>query len=161
MFNFAGVVEIFYFFFQAEDGIRDYKVTGVQTCALPISSGANLLPWAAQRYAQWAENDPVSWKERLRNGAIYVIQNNRNPFVDHPEYVAMIFDTTAATAVGNAPRRLGLRQNAPNPFVGRTTIHFDLARADRVSLRVYDLMGRLVRTLARGSLMEAGGHDAS
>src|SRR6266446_10769441 len=27
----------FYFFFQAEDGIRDYKVTGVQTCALPIS----------------------------------------------------------------------------------------------------------------------------
>src|SRR5688500_19924481 len=26
-----------HFFFQAEDGIRDYKVTGVQTCALPIS----------------------------------------------------------------------------------------------------------------------------
>src|SRR6266850_6330098 len=29
-----------FFFFQAEDGIRDYKVTGVQTCALPISA-----PW--------------------------------------------------------------------------------------------------------------------
>src|SRR5256885_10569352 len=28
-----------FFFFQAEDGIRDYKVTGVQTCALPISRG--------------------------------------------------------------------------------------------------------------------------
>src|SRR5256885_2462473 len=28
------------FFFQAEDGIRDYKVTGVQTCALPISEAA-------------------------------------------------------------------------------------------------------------------------
>src|SRR5256885_11331688 len=27
-----------FFFFQAEDGIRDYKVTGVQTCALPISA---------------------------------------------------------------------------------------------------------------------------
>src|ERR1039457_1211656 len=27
---------VIYFFFQAEDGIRDYKVTGVQTCALPI-----------------------------------------------------------------------------------------------------------------------------
>src|SRR5688500_20235315 len=27
---------MFVFFFQAEDGIRDYKVTGVQTCALPI-----------------------------------------------------------------------------------------------------------------------------
>src|SRR6478735_5951466 len=29
---------ILVFFSQAEDGIRDYKVTGVQTCALPISS---------------------------------------------------------------------------------------------------------------------------
>src|SRR5256885_12880799 len=28
---------MYFFFFQAEDGIRDYKVTGVQTCALPIS----------------------------------------------------------------------------------------------------------------------------
>src|SRR5256885_9759995 len=30
------VTLLFFFFFQAEDGIRDYKVTGVQTCALPI-----------------------------------------------------------------------------------------------------------------------------
>src|SRR5688500_20388444 len=30
------LVHMFFFFFQAEDGIRDYKVTGVQTCALPI-----------------------------------------------------------------------------------------------------------------------------
>src|SRR5256885_3981109 len=35
------------FFFQAEDGIRDYKVTGVQTCALPISSSAlTVTVWA-------------------------------------------------------------------------------------------------------------------
>src|SRR5256885_7036272 len=33
----ACVVLQYFFFFQAEDGIRDYKVTGVQTCALPIS----------------------------------------------------------------------------------------------------------------------------
>src|SRR3989454_8974232 len=30
------MVLLVFFFFQAEDGIRDYKVTGVQTCALPI-----------------------------------------------------------------------------------------------------------------------------
>src|SRR5256885_12192277 len=34
-------VVLFFFFFQAEDGIRDYKVTGVQTCALPIFVIAN------------------------------------------------------------------------------------------------------------------------
>src|SRR5215213_11993986 len=33
-----------FFFFQAEDGIRDWSVTGVQTCALPISSGVAELP---------------------------------------------------------------------------------------------------------------------
>src|SRR5256885_10379553 len=32
-----------FFFFQAEDGIRDYKVTGVQTCALPISMSPAFL----------------------------------------------------------------------------------------------------------------------
>ena len=31
--------DVFNFFFQAEDGIRDRLVTGVQTCALPISNG--------------------------------------------------------------------------------------------------------------------------
>src|SRR5205807_7796935 len=35
------------FFFQAEDGIRDYKVTGVQTCALPIYMGAVVTVLAA------------------------------------------------------------------------------------------------------------------
>src|SRR5699024_11615776 len=33
-----------YFFFQAEDGIRDRNVTGVQTCALPISHGCDRHP---------------------------------------------------------------------------------------------------------------------
>src|SRR5437868_11810395 len=33
-------IYFFFFFFQAEDGIRDRNVTGVQTCALPISISA-------------------------------------------------------------------------------------------------------------------------
>src|SRR6266446_10077304 len=39
-----------FFFFQAEDGIRDYKVTGVQTCALPIYLAARML---VQRRYTW------------------------------------------------------------------------------------------------------------
>src|SRR5256885_8676337 len=39
-----GVIgELCLFFFQAEDGIRDYKVTGVQTCALPIFTSVGSL----------------------------------------------------------------------------------------------------------------------
>src|SRR2546429_5982108 len=42
-------LEMFFFFFQAEDGIRDVAVTGVQTCALPISlAAAQLGGWAAE-----------------------------------------------------------------------------------------------------------------
>src|SRR5256885_10000015 len=37
--NRSVMIRMVIFFFQAEDGIRDYKVTGVQTCALPISIG--------------------------------------------------------------------------------------------------------------------------
>src|SRR5256886_5609314 len=37
------------FFFQAEDGIRDLTVTGVQTCALPISFDGLSLAWAMAR----------------------------------------------------------------------------------------------------------------
>ena len=33
----------FFFFFQAEDGIRDWSVTGVQTCALPICGGEDAI----------------------------------------------------------------------------------------------------------------------
>src|SRR5258706_5985108 len=36
----------FVFFFQAEDGIRDWSVTGVQTCALPISSRRRHTSWS-------------------------------------------------------------------------------------------------------------------
>src|SRR5205807_5186652 len=42
-----------FFFFQAEDGIRDYKVTGVQTCALPISTvAAKVTGRVEQIYAE-------------------------------------------------------------------------------------------------------------
>src|SRR5437667_701473 len=37
--SFVYSLSFFFFFFQAEDGIRDRDVTGVQTCALPISRG--------------------------------------------------------------------------------------------------------------------------
>src|SRR2546429_2617767 len=40
-------LESFFFFFQAEDGIRDVAVTGVQTCALPIWDGEALIKVAA------------------------------------------------------------------------------------------------------------------
>src|SRR2546427_3472467 len=49
----------FYFFFQAEDGIRDLTVTGVQTCALPISGG-HRHPEGPHRHRQgWEASVPA------------------------------------------------------------------------------------------------------
>src|SRR5437868_8071022 len=42
-----------FFFFQAEDGIRDRNVTGVQTCALPISAVAAADDQIRQAVADW------------------------------------------------------------------------------------------------------------
>src|SRR5256885_5703476 len=62
---------IYFFFFQAEDGIRDYKVTGVQTCALPIyrrfllsacaAIACSELPWNGMytMSLSWAMRAPV------------------------------------------------------------------------------------------------------
>src|SRR5256886_8111297 len=41
--------EILFFFFQAEDGIRDLTVTGVQTCALPISPDSRHMAFVSDR----------------------------------------------------------------------------------------------------------------
>src|SRR5690606_39881054 len=48
-----------FFFFQAEDGIRDFHVTGVQTCALPISSRVPITAKVAARMISTAGADQV------------------------------------------------------------------------------------------------------
>lgn len=48
--------------------------------------------WYIDLLLSWHELDPVSQKEIDRNNAVYQIQHNRNPFVDHPEYVMMVWN---------------------------------------------------------------------
>src|SRR5690606_40220192 len=47
-----------FFFFQAEDGIRDFHVTGVQTCALPISYAADKRVRDANPPEQYGSRNP-------------------------------------------------------------------------------------------------------
>src|SRR5258707_960659 len=52
---------VFFFFFQAEDGIRDIGVTGVQTCALPIYIGTALARrWFDEQKVDAIVDVPVS-----------------------------------------------------------------------------------------------------
>ena len=61
------------------------------------------------------------------------------------------FKIGTTSGVGDLPAgRLALAQNSPNPFNPRTEISFSLPSQQSVSLRIYNVEGRLVRTLLQG-----------
>ena len=62
-------------------------------------------------------------------------------------------------AVETTPESFILEQNHPNPFNPSTTIRYQLPEAAAVEMRIYNLSGRLVRTLVRGD-KSAGSHEA-
>ncbi len=60
------------------------------------------------------------------------------------------YSVVAASTPGTARLDAALRQNYPNPFNPTTTISFELASAGEVTLKVFNVQGQLVRTLASG-----------
>lgn len=67
---------------------------------------------------------------------------------------------SAAGGNGTLPEAVGHLVVWPNPFNPEATIRYDVARRARVSLRIYDVSGRLVRTLVDGR-RDAGRYDAT
>ena len=57
-----------------------------------------IYDWAMTMLLRWHENDPVSEKETNRNEAVYAKQNNRNPFIDNPEFAERIWNPNWSSA---------------------------------------------------------------
>ena len=57
---------------------------------------------------QWHEEDPVDEFETQRNDIIFSFQGNRNPFIDHPEWVACVFQGACKSAIDNLAGLSGL-----------------------------------------------------
>ncbi len=66
---------------------------------------------------------------------------------------------TSDEIVNGVPTNFALEQNYPNPFNPSTNINFALPQASKVSLTVYDMLGRKVATLINGEQLQAANHS--
>ena len=70
----------FYMVTAYENDVADWRSPQIGGNSYPA-----IRSWALEMFLRWHREDPVSEKERNRNNAVFAIQNNRNPFIDHPE----------------------------------------------------------------------------
>ncbi len=108
-------------------------------------------------------DETLKLSQNLRNTPTYAFTSGKQGstkrlklIVGSPE-----FATAQAGEVPLTPERFELLQNYPNPFNPETSIRYNLDRASRVTLEIYDLLGRRVRTLVRGALQPAGFYSVS
>ena len=70
---------------------QDYKWATSYMYMLQQNTYPTLNQWSVNMLLKWAREDEVSDKERMRNEEVYLIQNNRNPFIDYPELAEYIW----------------------------------------------------------------------
>ncbi|OPL19911.1 MAG: hypothetical protein AVO35_00145 [Candidatus Aegiribacteria sp. MLS_C] len=123
-----------------------------------MAEGAVLADWAEEMLIAWHLSDPVSEKETERNDAVYEIQSNRNPFIDHPEFVLLVYDPSSLVHGGTVPTP-GNVKISPNPFFETAELSFSLSCDAEVALYVFDASGRQVRTLVDAEHFSIGYHS--
>lgn len=120
-----------------------YFVTRYETQLSGFSSGnmlggsafPGLQAWELNQLLTWNIQDPVSQTEISRNNATYVYQKNRNPYIDHPEYVALIW---GAPVVDNVPPTAATNLVASNPTPNSISLSWTAA-TDNMGVTGYDI----------------------
>jgi endonuclease I len=118
----------------------------------PMTDGADLLPWAVDMLLEWHAEDPVSRKELERNAAIYSIQNNRNPFIDRPEFAIDLYVTAGTRDAATGVLAAGLSRVWPNPFNPSATVRYSVPEASFVTVTLYDVLGQEVARVVNSHL---------
>ncbi len=105
-----------------------------------MTSGSQLLPWAQSMMLAWDAADPVSAKETGRNNAVYQVQHNRNPFIDHPEYAQLIWGPASVQSPVSEQFFLSIY---PNPVSGQALVRHPLQEMSSQIL-LTDELGQVV-----------------
>jgi endonuclease I len=87
--------QYFYVATAYENKVAAWANNGTANTILAGNSYPAFKTWYVNLLIQWHNLDPVSPKEIARNNAIYLIQHNRNPYIDHPEFVCMVWGPNA------------------------------------------------------------------
>ncbi|MBU4538593.1 MAG: endonuclease [Weeksellaceae bacterium] len=102
---------IFYFVTRYESQLSGFSTGNM----LGGSAYPGLQTWERDVLLSWAIQDPVSPTEIERNNASFVFQKNRNPFIDHPEWVQQIWGTQVIdTQAPTAPTNLAVVSTSTN-----------------------------------------------
>ena len=129
---------VLYFAVRYEDTIDGYT-------SFAMFNGTNnqvFYPWAIDVLLDWHNNvDPVDQRERDRNVAAFAFQNNANPFVDHPEYASMIWDSVTDNEAPTAATNLV----ASNPKGNSIDLNWT-AGTDNIAVTSYDIYKDGIKT---------------
>lgn len=114
-------------------------------------------------------NDETTTGNVVRTATIAIPDSKLTMEMGVADYYTMLnymdIEAHVASGVGDDVPAAGaghrLHDAVPNPFNPATRLSFTLARADQATLRVYDLAGRLVRTLLADAPLDAGRHDVT
>lgn len=90
---------IFYFVTRYESKLSTFKSGDM----LGNTTYPGLTTWERDILVLWNTQDPVSANEIERNNASYAFQKNRNPFIDHPEWVQLIWGSQTADTEAPTP----------------------------------------------------------
>src|SRR2546422_8533574 len=108
LYSYQSIV-LFFFFFQAEDGIRDVAVTGVQTCALPILQ-ARMLRSTAHEVASAEASGTLAEVAEHRYGLLVTFRRDGTP-VATPVWAAVAGQRVFLRAERNSGKVKRLRNN--------------------------------------------------
>lgn len=122
----------FYMATRYEDVITNWNSVVLDGTKFPV-----YVNWTLDLLIRWHEEDSVSQKEEDRNNAVYSIQHNRNPFIDHPEYVAAVWGTALGTE--NIPsQRITV---FPNP--AKDWIQLSGLSSDNYKILIFNYLGQI------------------
>lgn len=115
-----------------------------------MTTGAQPKPWALTMLLAWHRTDAVSTKETSRNNEVYKYQNNRNPFIDDPQFVEKIWGTLNPVEITAA--QTAILKLWPNPAGDYLNIEVPGDDCAGASLFVSDVRGclLLMETLDEG-----------